>query len=68
MTDHNGIFTIIKISYALKTMRLIVLIFTVSFFSGIFFYIFCDMTNDMSHVNDPTRGTGDNFIQDNVLI
>ncbi len=58
MTDYNGIFTIIKISYALKTLKLIIIIFTVSYFCGIFFYIFSDITNDVGHIEDPNYGTG----------
>ena len=68
LTDHNGIFTIIKISYALKTLKLIIVIVVVSYFSGVFFYIFSDLTNDIHSINDPSIGTGDNFIDDNALI
>mgnify|MGYP001042432121 CR=1 FL=1 len=35
---------ILMISYFFKTFKLVVIILTVSYFIGIFWYIFCDLT------------------------
>ena len=38
------------IGYIFKTLKLVVIIFQVSYFLGIFFYIYCDLTNDLQYV------------------
>lgn len=48
---------IITIQTLFKTLRLIVIIFMVSYFLGLFFYIFADLTNDIQKVAD-----SENFI------
>ena len=42
--DQNKIMRIIMISYIFKIFKLVILIFQVSYFLGIFFYIYCDVT------------------------
>lgn len=42
--DNNNIMLILMISYFFKTFKLVVIILTVSYFIGIFWYIFCDLT------------------------
>ena len=39
--DQNKIMTVIMISYIFKTFKLVIIIFQVSYFLGIFFYIYC---------------------------
>ena len=68
LTDHNGIMSLIRISYALKILRIIIIIFSVSYFCGIFFYMWSDITNDFETIKDTKYGTGENFIDDNPLI
>ena len=41
---------IIIISYLIKTIKLVILIFLVSYFLGICFYIFCDITRNFDSV------------------
>ena len=48
--DQNKIMTIIFISYFFKILRLIILIILVSYFLGIVFYIFCDITRSFASV------------------
>jgi hypothetical protein len=48
--DQNKIMTIISISYLFKILRLIILILVVSYFLGILFYIFCDITRSFESV------------------
>ena len=48
--DNNKIMTIILIGYVFKTLKLVIIIFQVSYFLGIFYYIYCDITNDFSYV------------------
>ena len=59
--DHNKIMTILAISYAFKTFKLIIIIFMISYFLGIFFYIFSDLTRRLHMVTD--SGSGENFIE-----
>ena len=54
--DHNKIMTILAISYAFKTFKLIIIIFMVSYFLGMFFYIFSDLTKNLYDVK--YHGTG----------
>jgi len=68
LADHNGIMTIIYLSYALRILKLIIMVFAVSYFCGIFFYMWSDITNDFTHINDTKYGTGENFIDDNEFI
>ena len=56
--DQNKIMNIIIISYLIKTIKLVVLIFLVSYFLGICFYIFCDITRNL----DSVKASGDDFI------
>ena len=42
--DNNNIMTILMISYFFKTFKLIVVIVTISYFMGMLWYIFCDLT------------------------
>ena len=39
--DQNKIMTVIMISYMFKTFKLVIIIFQVSYFLGIVFYIYC---------------------------
>jgi phosphate starvation-inducible membrane PsiE len=41
--DHNSIEEILLLGYFLKTMKLVIMIFNISFFVGIFFFVFCDL-------------------------
>jgi hypothetical protein len=45
--DQNKILTIIMIGYIFKTVKLIIIIFQVSYFLGIGYYIYCDVTDDL---------------------
>jgi hypothetical protein len=56
--DQNKIMNIIIISYLIKTIKLVILIFLVSYFLGICFYIFCDITRDTASV----KAAHDDFI------
>jgi len=49
--DQNKIMTVIMISYIFKTFKLVIIIFQVSYFLGIFFYIYCSIVRDI-HGND----------------
>ena len=42
--DNNNIMTILMIYYFFKTFKLIVVIVTISYFMGMLWYIFCDLT------------------------
>lgn len=42
--DNNNIMLILMISYFFKTFELVIIILTVSYFMGMFWYIFCDLT------------------------
>jgi hypothetical protein len=50
--DQNKIMTIIFISYCFKILRLIILIILVSYFLGIVFYIYCDITRSFESVKE----------------
>lgn len=45
--DQNKIMTVIMISYIFKTFKLVIIIFQVSYFLGIFFYIYCLIVKDI---------------------
>jgi hypothetical protein len=49
---------IIIISYLIKTIKLVILIFLVSYFLGICFYIYCDITRNF----DSVKKSKDDFI------
>jgi hypothetical protein len=49
--DNNNIMLILMISYFFKTFKLVVIILTVSYFIGIFWYIFCDLTKPKYPMN-----------------
>lgn len=42
--DNNNIMLILMISYFFKTFKLVVIILTVSYFIGMVWYIYCDIT------------------------
>jgi len=44
--DHNKMSVFMYISYSLKTLKLIVLILNVSFFLGVLWLIFCEVSTD----------------------
>ena len=44
--DNNNIMIILMISYFFKTFKLVVIILTVSYFMGMLWYIFCDLTSN----------------------
>jgi hypothetical protein len=44
INDHNNIENLLVIGYILKTSKLIILIFNVSYFIGNGFYILCDVS------------------------
>jgi hypothetical protein len=56
--DQNKIMQIIIISYLIKTIKLVILIFLVSYFLGICFYIYCDITRNF----DSVKKSKDDFI------
>ena len=43
-TDHNNIETLFYTNYALKTIKLIIMLVNTSFFLAIFWLIFCELT------------------------
>mmetsp|Transcript_34331 Transcript_34331/g.52616 ORF Transcript_34331/g.52616 Transcript_34331/m.52616 type:complete len:152 (-) Transcript_34331:1105-1560(-) len=45
--------TVVVTTYIFKTMKLVIQIFMVSYFLGVLFYVFCDITNTYSNV-DPS--------------
>lgn len=45
--DHNSIEEILLLGYFLKTMKLVIMIFNISFFVGIFFFVFCDIQSQV---------------------
>lgn len=75
--DQTKIMTVLHIVNAFSTFRLVIVILMVSYFIGIFFYIFSDLTNNLESVQHkggiitgengeqikfPSKGTGENFI------
>jgi hypothetical protein len=56
--DQNKIMNIIMFSNLIKTIKLVILIFLVSYFLGICFYIFCDITRNFESV----KAAEDDFI------
>ena len=45
--DHNHIILQILIKYMLRTLKLIISILIISYYCGIFFFIWCDLTNHL---------------------
>lgn len=43
--DNNNIELLMKIQYGLKTLKLAITIFNISYFMGIIWLIFCDITS-----------------------
>ena len=48
--DQNKIVTIIMIGFLFKSIKLVIIILQVSYFLGIGYYIYCDITNDLYSV------------------
>ena len=46
LEDQNKIMTIISISYLFKTLKLLIVIFLLSYFLGIIYYIICDLVRE----------------------
>lgn len=42
--DNNNIMSILIISYFFKTFKVIAVVLTMSYFIGMFWYIFCELT------------------------
>jgi hypothetical protein len=52
--DHNNIENLLLINYALKTFKLVIILTGCSYFTGIIWYIFCDLTSLLMQGNvDP---------------
>jgi len=49
--DNNNIMLILMISHFFKTFKLVVIILTVSYFMGMWWYIYCDLTLDENATN-----------------
>ena len=47
--DNNNIMQILVISYLFKVFKVVVVVLTMSYFIGMFWYIFCDLS-----LQDPT--------------
>lgn len=75
--DHNNIVLLIVFGNSFKLFRLVILIVMISYFVGIYFYIFCDLTDNLDAVRaqgktttnefnkvvfTPPAGSGENFI------
>lgn len=58
--DHNNISERLNISYFLKTLKLVIMIFNLSFFVGHYWWIFCEITTKIS-----TGNLNDNDIDHN---
>lgn len=48
LEDQNKIMTIISISYIFKTLKLLIVIFLLSYFLGVIYYIICDLVREYS--------------------
>ena len=48
--DNNNIMLILMISYFFKTFKLVIIILTVSYFIGMVWYIYCDLTSHQTPV------------------
>lgn len=51
--DNNKIEEILSISYSLKTLRLIIIIFNISFLTGVFWLMLCEFIQDFVYDVDP---------------
>ena len=52
--DNNNIMLILMISYFFKTFKLVIIILTVSYFIGMVWYIYCDLTSTKFPVTSET--------------
>jgi hypothetical protein len=43
INDHNGITEIVQVNYCLRTFKLIIIIFNISYFLGMLWFIFADI-------------------------
>ena len=59
--DQNNILALIMISYIFKIIKLIIFIFTIAWYMGILYYIYCDISNDLKYVEDQPESN--NFIK-----
>jgi len=57
--DQNKIMTVIMISYIFKTFKLVIIIFQVSYFLGIFFYIYSYIAKDITEIYYPDNENED---------
>jgi hypothetical protein len=48
--DSNNIEGLLIISYSLKTMKIVIIIMTITYFTGVFFLIICEGVSDL--IND----------------
>jgi hypothetical protein len=61
LEDHNNIMRILYIQAGFKTFRLIMIIFMITYFIGMLYYIFSDLIND---IDSPlSNRNGENFIE-----
>jgi len=54
--DNNNIMLILMISYFFKTFKLVIIILTVSYFIGMVWYIYCDLTSHKEEVTEENCG------------
>jgi len=47
LNDHNNIVYNIYLGNFLATTKLVIIIFNISFFMGVFWLVFCDLTRDI---------------------
>jgi len=50
--DHNRIVYNIYLGNGLATIKLVVIIFNISFFMGVFWLVFCDLSRDIEKENE----------------
>ena len=52
LNDHNKIVFNIYLGNALATIKLVIIIFNISFFMGVFWLVFCDLSRDILQADD----------------
>ena len=51
--DHNNIENLLMINYCLKTIKMIIVMTSISYFMGIIWYIYCDLTRRVKLLDYP---------------
>lgn len=65
--DQNSVDEVMIISFIVRIIKLVIVIFCLAYFIGIIYYIYCDITNDFVYIYTDKNESPNNFMAEYFL-